>query len=132
MVQSKQEPMTTQQQPTPIEAMWKEIDDKADTYARNQSGYILDGNELGAENNPQKLNYDRIKRHCKALATPYGERLVAADELIEKMAKALEKAKAYTTDRETYHVYVAYFEKDVDSALTDYQTYLKTKEDGEE
>jgi hypothetical protein len=119
------------QQPTPLEAVWKEIEDKADEYARNQSGYILDGDELGAENNPQKHNYDRIKRHCKALATSYGERLVAAEELIEKMAKALEKTKSHTIDKDTYHTYEAFFKDDLAEALSDYQTYLKTREDGE-
>lgn len=75
--------------PTRLDAIYAQIEDKADFYARNISGYILDGDELGAKNNPQKHSYDRIKRYYKAGASPYGEKLAAAEDLIEKMANEM-------------------------------------------
>lgn len=84
---------------TRLDIIYEQIGNKADDYARNISGYILDGDELGAENNPQKHSYDRAKRYYKAGAIPYGERLAAAEDLIEKISKALERVLNHSPEK---------------------------------
>jgi hypothetical protein len=114
-----------------LQAIWDEIEDKADTYARNNSGYILDGDELGAENNPKKHIYDRLKRSFKAGANPIGERLAAAEGLIEKMKGALEATinmKVPMTEQQ-FRQYVAFAEANAREGMRDYQTYKISKDD---
>lgn len=117
-----------------LDAIYGLINDSADEYARNNSGYILDGDELGANNNPQKHNYDRILRHYKAGATPYGERLAAARDLIEKMAKALNKIiTGYDNEcgRPGVHIEYAGAKEISAKSIADYNAYKQSAEDVE-
>lgn len=120
-----------------LEAIYKEIDDKADKVAQKISGYDPYDDLLGSHQ-PKLVYYEQIKRHYKAGATPYGERLVEVEDLIEKMAKAFELIKVWCKESGLKHadignsIHMAIYHSlhQAQTALTDYQTFKQGK-DGE-
>lgn len=121
-----------------MEAIYKEIDDKAKEAAMKATGYEPDYDESLGFYNPKKAIYDQIRKYFKMGATPYGEKLVAAEEQLDKMAKAFELIKVWCKESGLKHadignpIHMAVYHSlhQAKTALTDYQTFKQGK-DGE-
>lgn len=101
-----------------LEAIYVQIDEEAEAIALEISGYDPENDDIGSKFNPRQVYYEQIKRHYKAGATPYGEKLVEAENLIEKMAKAF----LYISNGGATPI------RKANQALTDYQTYKQGKD----
>lgn len=119
-----------------LEAIYVQIDEEAEAIALEISGYDPESDDIGSKFNPRQVYYEQIKRHYKAGATPYGERLVEAEELIEKMAKAFELIKTWCRESglkhadigNSIHMAVYHSLHQANHAMIDYQTYKQGKD----